>query len=123
MEQQFQSQILFYFYGTGDRTKTLDMLGKWSTSELHFVNFPSYFIEIDQNQEPFHLLVNLNFRVEKTLDIQHKMGKCKIGNSSYWQVALQGALSNHIPVTSTTAWHGQWVTSAQEDHQLQKLTF
>lgn len=77
IEQQPQSQVLFYFYGTGDGTKTLYMLGKCSTTELHLANFPSYFIEIDQKQEPFHLLVNLYFRVEKTVNIPLKMGKVK----------------------------------------------
>lgn len=69
IEQQPQLQTLFYVYGTGDGTKTLYMLDKCSTTELHLANFPSYFIEIDQKQEPFHLLVNLYFRVEK--DCEH----------------------------------------------------
>lgn len=53
IEQQPQSQVLFYFYGTGDRTKTLYMLGKCSTTELYLANFPSYFIETDQKQDHF----------------------------------------------------------------------
>lgn len=76
-EQQPQLQVLFCFYGTGDRTKTLYMLGKCSTTELRLANFPLYFTEIDQKQEPFHLLVNLYFGVEKTVNIPLKIDMVK----------------------------------------------
>lgn len=72
----------FYVYGTGDETYTFRVLGKCSINELRFVNFSSCFTEIYQRLEPFHLLVNLYSRVQKILDIQLKMGKCKMGNRS-----------------------------------------
>lgn len=60
---------------------------KCSTSELHVLNFHSYFIEIDQKQEPFHLPVNLHFWAENTLGIQLKMGKYKMANRRKNQVS------------------------------------